>query len=37
MALWGIDVAPKDVNIILPNFSDFGILIKSGIIFTKWR
>ncbi len=23
MALWGIDVAPKDVNIIIPNYSDF--------------
>lgn len=23
MALWGIDVAPKDVNIIVPNYSDF--------------
>jgi len=23
MALWGIDVAPKDVNIIVPNCSDF--------------
>lgn len=23
MSLWGIDVAPKDVNIIIPNYSDF--------------
>lgn len=23
MALWGIDVTPKDVNIILPHYSDF--------------
>ena len=23
MALWGIDVAPKDVDIIIPNYSDF--------------
>lgn len=23
MALWGIDVEPKDVNIIVPNYSDF--------------
>lgn len=23
MALWGIDVAPKDVNIILPHYDDF--------------
>lgn len=23
MALWGIDVLPKDVNIIIPNYSDF--------------
>jgi len=23
MALWGIDVVPKDVNIIVPNYSDF--------------
>ena len=23
MALWGIDVTPKDVNIIMPNYSDF--------------
>ena len=23
MALWGIDVKPKDVNIIVPNYSDF--------------
>lgn len=23
MALWGIDVAPKDINIIVPNYSDF--------------
>lgn len=24
MALWGIDVNPRDVNIIIPNYSDFG-------------
>lgn len=23
MALWGIDVEPKDVNVIIPNYSDF--------------
>ena len=23
MALWGVDVVPKDVNIIVPNYSDF--------------
>ena len=23
MALWGIDVKPKDVNVIIPNYSDF--------------
>lgn len=23
MALWGIDVAPRDINIIIPNYSDF--------------
>ena len=23
MALWGIDVAPKDVNVIVPHYSDF--------------
>lgn len=23
MAIWGIDVVPKDVNIIIPNYSDF--------------
>ncbi len=23
MALWGIDVEPKDINIIVPNYSDF--------------
>ena len=23
MALWGIDVAPRDINIVIPNYSDY--------------
>jgi len=26
MALWGIDVEPKDINVIIPNYSDFDVV-----------